>query len=201
MFGSKKKLEATGKTAYATVTKARPSVSTGMGQNEAGVGGERTWIIHVTVHPEGEETFDAKISKKVVWNQVVTPGETMSVVYDPNDHSKVEADQSRAGQMSSGIEMAAGFLADKPGAAGSADIAALLKQQMANPGADPSALAAALGGTVVGADAAPVAAPPAAPTSDDPVAKLTQLADLRDRGVLSSDEFEAQKNRILGETS
>jgi hypothetical protein len=40
--------------------------------------------------------------------------------------------------------------------------------------------------------------PPApAPAAADPVAQLTQLAELRSQGILTDAEFEAQKARIL----
>ena len=42
-------------------------------------------------------------------------------------------------------------------------------------------------------------AQPATTASEDPVDRLEKLADLRDRGVLTPEEFEAQKKRILGE--
>ena len=45
--------------------------------------------------------------------------------------------------------------------------------------------------------APPPAAAPAAPAPSVPE-QLEQLADLRDRGVLSPEEFEAQKAKILG---
>ena len=41
------------------------------------------------------------------------------------------------------------------------------------------------------------AAPPAAPAADV-VTQLKELADLMDRGILTREEFEAQKARILG---
>ena len=46
---------------------------------------------------------------------------------------------------------------------------------------------------------APAAAPagPAPLTSED-IAKLEQLAQLKERGVLTEEEFEAQKHRLLG---
>jgi hypothetical protein len=44
--------------------------------------------------------------------------------------------------------------------------------------------------------AAPVAAP-AAPPDDDRLARLQQLADLRSSGVLTEEEFAAEKARIL----
>lgn len=47
----------------------------------------------------------------------------------------------------------------------------------------------------------PAAAPPPAPHAgggSDVIAQLKQLAELRDQGVLTDDEFAAQKARILG---
>lgn len=38
------------------------------------------------------------------------------------------------------------------------------------------------------------AAPPAAP---DPIERLKELGDLRDKGVLTEEEFEAQKAKVL----
>ncbi|UKJ63167.1 SHOCT domain-containing protein [Cellulosimicrobium cellulans] len=43
----------------------------------------------------------------------------------------------------------------------------------------------------------PPAPPAAAPDMDARIAQLTQLGALRDQGVLSPEEFEAQKARIL----
>jgi hypothetical protein len=40
----------------------------------------------------------------------------------------------------------------------------------------------------------------AKPPAKDPVEQLTKLADLRDRGVLTDEEFAAQKAKILGES-
>ena len=41
------------------------------------------------------------------------------------------------------------------------------------------------------------AEPPAAPSTDDKLAQLKQLGELRDAGVLSDAEFEGQKGKIL----
>lgn len=43
----------------------------------------------------------------------------------------------------------------------------------------------------------PAPAPPPASDMDARIAQLTQLAALRDQGVLSADEFEQQKAQIL----
>jgi hypothetical protein len=46
--------------------------------------------------------------------------------------------------------------------------------------------------------AAQQAAAPAAPAEPDYTAELTQLAQLRDQGILTEEEFEAKKKQILG---
>ena len=46
--------------------------------------------------------------------------------------------------------------------------------------------------------AQPQPAPAAAPTETDVIAQLQQLGKLRDDGVLTEEEFAAQKARILG---
>ncbi|MEK2491674.1 SHOCT domain-containing protein [Kitasatospora purpeofusca] len=44
----------------------------------------------------------------------------------------------------------------------------------------------------------PAAAAPAAPTMEEKLDQLKDLATLKDQGVLSEEEFAAQKARILG---
>ncbi len=46
---------------------------------------------------------------------------------------------------------------------------------------------------------APAAAPAAAPAGDDLVSKLTELKGLMDAGVLTADEFEAAKQKLLSQ--
>jgi len=45
---------------------------------------------------------------------------------------------------------------------------------------------------------APAAAAPAAPAQPGYVAELQQLAQLRDQGILTPEEFEAKKRQLLG---
>jgi len=45
---------------------------------------------------------------------------------------------------------------------------------------------------------APAAAAPSAGPSDDAIAKLKELATLKDQGILTEEEFAAQKAKILG---
>ena len=46
--------------------------------------------------------------------------------------------------------------------------------------------------------AEPASAPPPAPEGPDPVAQLRELAKLRDDGILTDEEFAAEKRKILG---
>lgn len=46
--------------------------------------------------------------------------------------------------------------------------------------------------------APPPPAAPAAPAEADYMAELQQLAQLRDSGILTNDEFEAKKRQLLG---
>ncbi|MCU0314437.1 MAG: SHOCT domain-containing protein [Solirubrobacteraceae bacterium] len=45
---------------------------------------------------------------------------------------------------------------------------------------------------------AAAAPPPAAEPAEDPIAKLKELAELKDQGILTEEEFAAQKAKILG---
>ena len=48
------------------------------------------------------------------------------------------------------------------------------------------------------AAAAAAPAPTPAPSTDDSVEQLKKLAELRDQGILTEDEFTAKKKQILG---
>jgi membrane protease subunit (stomatin/prohibitin family) len=52
-----------------------------------------------------------------------------------------------------------------------------------------------------GAAAAPAPVEAAAPSSDDLINKLKELASLKDQGILTEEEFNAQKTKILAEMS
>jgi hypothetical protein len=65
-------------------------------------------------------------------------------------------------------------------------------QEAAQREADQAAIAA------LQAQAAQAPEAPAAPTMDDKVQQLRQLSKLRDDGILTEDEFAAQKQQILG---
>ena len=63
-------------------------------------------------------------------------------------------------------------------------------------GAGIAGLQQPVGGMAVGAGAQ--AAPQAAPAAEDPVAKLKQAKELLDAGIITQEEFDAQKAKFLG---
>jgi hypothetical protein len=60
---------------------------------------------------------------------------------------------------------------------------------------------AAAAGQQQGAPAEPPPPEQAAPTSDDQIAKLKELAQLKDQGILTEAEFDDQKAKILAQMS
>lgn len=67
------------------------------------------------------------------------------------------------------------------------------RQKLAALGIDPTALGAGAPAAAGGQ------APPAADGGDDTLEKLQKLADLRDRGALTDEEFEDEKRKLLGD--
>jgi Short C-terminal domain len=217
MFGDNrqyKKLVAKGRKAPAEVTAAKQGHVTSVAQD--GAMGTTNWTVTVMVQPEHEPAFEATVHRRMTLGNEMLIGSKMFVLYDPDDHSKVMEERGEDGV----LDQMASQLSGKPGRGSTADIAAALAEVTKDPkGYDKAALIRAIGGDATGvtqdtkvvnlsgdphlgwAPGDPAAVAPAgAIDPNDPVAKLTQLADLRDRGVLSSDEFEAQKARILGES-
>jgi hypothetical protein len=159
------------------------------------------WKLKLRVKPSDEPAFEVEI--KDGWDQFGSPraGSLVPVLYDPENHSKVVLDESPQAAIDSVVaeseEKAVAAGADAGAASAMADLS---REALADPEAFRRRMFAMRqgGGPVVaGAGDAPTAEPPEA--TRDPVEELTKLADLRDRGVLSDEEFEQQKRRILGQ--
>jgi hypothetical protein len=71
-------------------------------------------------------------------------------------------------------------------------------EAMAAAQAAQAATASAAAGSTPSASGAPASPAPTASSGDDRIAQLERIAGLRDRGVLTEDEFQAEKRRILG---
>ncbi len=152
----------------------------------------RTWKLRLRVQPAGEQPFEADVHAHLGQFETMSPGMELSVLYDPDDHSKVAIDHSQGGLIDTMAQRIAG---NHPGTDPAA-LAALLMGRVHDPdGVSTMDIAAAIpGARTLGSPATP-----AAPGAEDPVELLTKLATLHDHGVLDDAEFAAQKARLLGQ--
>ena len=205
MLGHNKRLEHKlkdhgGKQAWATVLESEKQWSSTGGVNVApGQAGSMTihQKIELRVEPEGEPTFEATVHQ--VFNDlhgwhIPEEGWSVIVIYDPNDHSKLVIDVDKM-PVGPGVARDEAIARHEKVMARVRDPEAR-RQQIEEMKAN--AVAQAQGGIALQEMMAKVAAQaPAALPKPDVADQLTKLADLRDRGVLSDAEFEAQKAKIL----
>jgi hypothetical protein len=174
------------------------------GVPESGYGGiplghSEHYTLKIRVEPIGEPAFEAEIKEHdffVTDSEHPRPGERFAVVYDPNDRSDVVRDPldpdgvvpAMRGELKLKPEEEDRFREtlfanlEKLRQSGK-----LNEQQYQQKRAQLEAQFE---------PSAPLATGPAR----DIAAQLTDLAALRDRGVLSDVEFQAQKAKLLGET-
>jgi hypothetical protein len=205
MFGHNKRLERKlkeqgGKQAWATVLESEKQRATTGGVNVApGQAGSMTIHrkIKLRVEPEGEPAFEATVQQ--VFNDLhgwPIPEEdwSVTVIYDPNDHSKLVIDVDKM-PVRPGVDRDEAIARHEKAIARMEDPEAR-RQQIEEMKA--KAAAQAPGGTALQEMMAKVAAQAQAALPKPEVAdQLTKLADLRDRGVLSNAEFETEKAKIL----
>jgi len=178
---------------------------------------ELMWRLRLRVNPEGEEPFDVETEQR--WPQLEAPhaGQRVSVLYDPDDHSRVAIDHHRPAEVEAATAMIESRLSPEQTRAleglGFGSVGDVLSAAIA----DPQGFTAKMQERVAAAQQAAMAqaeamraraqaaqggrsAPgPAGGAPEDLVDKLEKLADLRDRGALTEAEFEAQKQRLLAE--
>ena len=152
------------------------------------VGDHAHMTVKVRVEPEGEPPFEAKIKQTFVHHRP-RPGWRAEVIYDPNDRSKIairddsiippgitpeQHARSREHQKEAMEALQNGTFSEY-----------IEKRK-----AEAMAAAANFPGS-------PVVVTGATPGAFDVAGELTKLADLRDRGVLTEEEFNAEKAKIL----
>src|SRR5580698_3857171 len=95
MFGSQerlhKRLLADGLPAQAVVVRSEPTTWT---EGPGGMAVKRKWKVTLRVMPEGDEPFEVDLAMYFKTGQPPNEGSTLSVLFDPADHSKVSADVS-----------------------------------------------------------------------------------------------------------
>ena len=226
MFGShdrlEKKLREHGRSGSATVLEAEQTHwAVAHAPDNVVANTEIVWKLKLQVTPSGEAPFEAEIEQS--WPQLSPPrvGQVVPVLYDPEDHSKVAVDRSDVARGQAAAEMVESHLSPEQAATIQQFTGSSISELMSAAMADPSGFAAQMRERAAAAQeagmaqvaamqaqaaaaqqpaAAPHAGAPSAATSGEAlVDALTKLADLRDRGALTDEEFRAQKKRLLGE--
>ncbi len=132
------------------------------------------------------------------------PGTRLPVLYDPKDHSRVELDRALADNADRAVDV---INAARPDLAGAQvmgmPMADVIRRAMSDPNgfrAEIMQRSAEIQQQAMAAMQAQQAAQAhATPAQDaDPVDRLERLAALKDRGLLTDEEFDQQKRRILG---
>ena len=146
--------------------------------------------LNLRVEPAGEPPFELWTKLRFSQFGMPRPGSKLAVIYDPEDHDSIMLDDSP--QATIDVQMA-----DMP--AGMRDIVSQVTAASLS-GAnreDVRSLAAQLGQQYAATTQA-YHVTPAAAAGEDPLDRLEKLADLRAKGILTEEEFQAQKAKILG---
>jgi hypothetical protein len=180
----KAQLESNGKRANATIVEiAEKGMAVTRGADNVVANTEISLKTHLRVTPDDEPEFEVK--KRFSFPQMAVPGagQTVPVLYDPNDHDKIIVDYSSEAQQSAAFASAG---------IDPSQIGQLMEQaqQMRSQAA----------GMQPGMGQVPGMAP-AAPAQPqvDPVEQLEKLAKLKESGALTEAEFEAEKAKILNQ--
>jgi hypothetical protein len=183
----KKQLEENGKRANAMVVEiAEKGMAVTRGAEGVIGNTELALKAHLRVQPDDEPEFEVK--KRFSFPQLAVPsaGQTVPVLYDPQDHDKIIVDYSPEAQQEAALS-AAGIDADSLG-----DLMDQAQQLRAQ--------AQQMQGGTAGTGQMPGMTPQSpAPPQPDPIEQLEKLAALKEKGALTEAEFEAEKARIIGQ--
>jgi DNA-binding protein YbaB len=180
-----KKLEESGKRANATVVDiAEKGMAVTNGPEGIVANTEVVLKTRLKVQPEDEPEFE--VTQRFRYPQLAIPsaGSVLPVIYDPEDHDKVMIDPSTEAAQGAALS-AAGI---DPNSLG----------QLMDQAQQMRAQAQQMQAGMPGMGQMPGAPAPSQPQAD-PVEQLEKLAALKDKGVLTDAEFEAEKQKILGE--
>jgi hypothetical protein len=184
-----KQLEESGKRANATVVEiAEKGMAVTRGAEGVVGNTELALKAHLRVQPDDEPEFEVK--KRFSFPQLAVPaaGQTIPVLYDPDDHDKIIVDYSPEAQQGAAFS-AAGI--------DPAEVGQLVEQaQQFRAQAEQFQGQAAQLRTAAEAGQLGGLAPQAQP---DPVTQLEKLAKLKESGALTEAEFEAEKAKILAQ--
>ncbi len=186
----KKELDESGKRANAIVVEiAEKGMAVTRGAEGVISNTELALKARLRVQPDDEPEFEVK--KRFSFPQLAVPsaGQTIPVLYDPNDHDKIIVDYSPEAQQSAAFS-AAGVDPSQIGQ---------LMEQAQQMRAQAAGMQGGMG-QMPGMGQVPGMTPPApAQPQADPVEQLEKLAKLKESGALTEAEFEAEKAKILNQ--
>ncbi|BAX93865.1 SHOCT domain-containing protein [Mycobacterium shigaense] len=199
MFG-RRDLSKVGVRAFADVLAAEQSaISVTVGNPNLVGNTEVRWKLRLRVTPDGKPPFEASVAALLPQLSAPRPGTRLAVLYDPKDHGRVQIDHRPAGTADVAIDAVTAARPDLAGAqVMGMPMGDVIRQAVADPGRFRDEMmrrGAEMQQQALGA----AQAAQAQPAQQDPLDRLERLAALKDRGLLTDEEFEQQKRKILGD--
>lgn len=198
MFG-RRDLSKVGVRAFADVLAAEQSaIAVTIGNPNLVDNTEVRWKLSLRVTPEDEPPFETSLTALLRQLSPPRPGMRVPVLYDPKDHSRVQLDRGPAATADAAIDAVTAARPDLAGAqVMGMPMTDVIRQAIADPGAFREEMMRRGAEMQQQALGAMRAAQPQ--QGADPIDRLERLAALKDRGLLTDEEFERQKRKILGE--
>ncbi|WP_197283805.1 SHOCT domain-containing protein [Mycobacterium sp. Marseille-P9652] len=195
MFG-RRNLDKVGVRAFAEVLSAEQSALSVTVGNPNLVGNtEVRWKLRLRVLPETEPPFEAETAALLPQLTRPHPGMRLAVVYDPKDHGRVQLDHRPQATADAALDA---ITAARPDLRGAQVMGMPMGDVIRRAIADPNAFRAEMMRRSAEMQEQALGAVQPAPPAD-PVDRLERLAALKDRGLLTDEEFDQQKRRILRE--
>ncbi|OBF55022.1 hypothetical protein A5756_00520 [Mycobacterium sp. 852002-53434_SCH5985345] len=198
MFG-RRDLSKVGIRAFAEVLAAEQSaISVTIGNPNLVGNTEVRWKLLLRVTPDAEPPFEASLTALLPQLSPPRPGMRLPVLYDPKDHSRIQMDRQPAATADVAIDAVTSARPDLAGAqVMGMPMADVIRQAIA----DPTAFRDEMMRRGAEMQQQALGAMQAAQTQQaaDPIERLERLAALKDRGLLTDEEFEQQKRKILGD--
>ncbi len=196
MFG-RRNLSKVGVRAYAEVLAAEQSaISVTVGNPNLVGNTEVRWKLLLRVTPDAEPPFEASVGALLPQLTRPRPGMRLPVLYDPKDHGRVEIDHRPAATADVAIDA---VTAARPDLAGAQVMGMPMADVLRQAIADPAAFRQEMMRRGAEMQQQALGAAQTAQAHQDPVDRLERLAALKDRGLLTAEEFEQQKRKILGD--
>ncbi|OBB93147.1 SHOCT domain-containing protein [Mycobacterium sp. 852002-30065_SCH5024008] len=159
---------------------------------------EVRWKLLLRVTPDAEPPFEASLTALLPQLSPPRPGMRLPVLYDPKDHSRVQMDRQPAATADVAIDA---VTSGRPDLAGAQVMGMPMADVIRQAIADPTAFREEMMRRGAEMQQQAFGAMEAAQTQQGavPIERLERLAALKDRGLLTDEEFEQQKRKILGD--